>query len=128
MLVLNDDMKTQIRDMRKQERIDLIDKVLEEEDLRYLLIEQSDLKQQLKALDAKINKLKPKLLEFMEATKIDKIELTDGLEVSYQKGSKFYSIAYSKIEAEYPHLLDELEPIIKVIRRKATLRSKITSE
>ena len=126
--MIDDETKAQIMMMTNDERLEYMNNALSYKDLRFKFIELADLKQQVVALEKEIKPHKPRIVEVMKALSLGEFEISDGVIINFRKGSSHYRVSYKDIEKEFPHLLDELEPIIKITNTSDTYTTKFKAE
>lgn len=125
---MDDETKQKLMLMSNKERIDFLNHVLDTDELRFKLIEIADIRKRLKELEASIKPHKISLTETMKAASLGEFEIADGLSINLRKGSRYYRISYKDIEKSYPHLLAEMEDIVKITKTGDTYTTKYREE
>jgi len=119
-----------IFNMLESERREVLDQFLDEDDLRFKLMEIADLKKQIKKIKKKIKEKnkKKELTDLMGRLNLSDHEISDGMKISLVSGTSYHRLSYSTVEKDLPHLLDELEPAISVTNRSPYVTTRFIGE
>ena len=134
MMIIMDieEAKTKLLMMTNPERVKFIDTMLDQEvgdsTLRFKMIELANATRQVKELKKEIDPFKTTLAETMKLATLGQFEITDGLSLNVRKGSRYYRISYNDVKVCYPHLLAEMEDIVKITETKDTITTKFIQE